>query len=180
MKVQQFRPYVSRRERGGHGAAATAQALTELDAAAWTVINDVGWPGRESARIDHVVVGPAGVFVILGSAWARPVTIVHGLLIRKGRAQTETTQDVRDAALAVGELLASVSTQPVLPVLCFRNGDVPDRIVDGVVVCSIVTVVHHLSFRPAIFTDDEVEAVARELRRAIPSRRFDGRARSGR
>ena len=51
-----------------------------------------------------------------------------------------------------------------MPVLCFTDGDVPDLTIDGVCVCSIVTVAYLLSFRPAVLRPAEAEAVAGELR----------------
>jgi len=43
------------------GEKATAKALRGLVKSGWTLLNDVDW-GR--GNIDHVLVGPAGVFLL--------------------------------------------------------------------------------------------------------------------
>jgi hypothetical protein len=168
-KAERLRRSADRYERGAQGEAATAHMLTELRPGNWTVLHDVAWPGRKLANIDHVAVGPPGVFVIDSKNWSGSITALDGVLLRNGRSQASTTRSAREAALAVGGLLESVNPEQVVPVLCFTGGDVPDRVLDGVLVCSIVTVVHKLTSRPSVFTDDEVQAVASELRRCLPA-----------
>ena len=168
-KAQSLRRLADRYERGAQGETATAHVLTELDAGSWTVIHDVAWPGRKLANIDHVVVGPAGVFVIDSKNWKGRITTVGGVLLCGGRSQAKTTRSAAEAAAAVGELLTSVNPQHVVPVLCFTDGDVPDGVIDGVLICSIVTVVHQLSTRPSVLAADEVQAVAGDLRRCLPA-----------
>ena len=58
-------------------ARATARALTGLPSG-WTVLHDRVGPGRRGARIDHVVVGPGGVFVIATQSWAGTVSVEDG------------------------------------------------------------------------------------------------------
>lgn len=167
-QVERLRRAVDRYRDETNGQGATAYALADLDARDWTVLHHVTWPGRELASIDHVVVGPSGVFVIDSNNWAGPVTTVAGVLRRKGRPQTETTRAAREAALAVAAQLPSLGPDHVVPVLCFTDGDVPDGFVDGVLICSIVTVVHQLTTRPAVLSDAEVQAVASELPGLLP------------
>lgn len=62
-------------ERGADGEAATAQALDALPKDQWTVFHDVRWPGRKLANVDHVVVGPGGVFVIDSKNWSGRVEV---------------------------------------------------------------------------------------------------------
>ena len=150
--------------RGARSQRATAASLAALPDHEWVVLHDLPVPGRR-ATIDHVAVGPTGVYVIDSLSWSGRITTVNGVLLRNGRGQQRTTASAREAADAIGGLLTSVSPDHVVPVLCFTDGDVPDLTIDGVCVCSIVTVAYLLSFRPAVLTDAEVEAVAGELRR---------------
>ena len=46
------------------GGEATGRALAGLDGSEWTVLHDVRWPGRKKAKLEHVVIGPGGVFVV--------------------------------------------------------------------------------------------------------------------
>jgi hypothetical protein len=49
---------------GAQTQESTTRALLALSSD-WTVLDDVVWPGRTPADIDHVVVGPGGVFVVI-------------------------------------------------------------------------------------------------------------------
>ena len=51
-------------ERGADGEHVTAAVLDALPSETWTVFYDVRWPGRKYANVDHVAVGPSGIFVI--------------------------------------------------------------------------------------------------------------------
>lgn len=163
-KAERIARTPARWARGTEGAPATAISLADLTGGEWVVVEGLAWPGRRGSKIDYVAVGPTGVFVIDSLRWSGRIATVGGVLLRNGKSQARTTRDAHAAALALGELLPSVSPDHVVPVICFGHGDVPDVTVDGVLVCSIVTVVHHLTARPSVLTKDDVQAVARELR----------------
>ncbi len=153
--------------RGARAQKATAASLAALPDHEWVVLHGLPWPGRPAATIDHVAIGPTGVYVFASKNWSGPITTANGVLLRKGRGQQRATGSAREAAEAVGALLTSTRPEHVVPVICFTDGDVPDLTLDGVCVCSIVTVAYLLSFRPAALTLTEVEAVADELRRRV-------------
>ena len=66
-------------DKGAAGEDATAQILSTLPPS-WTALHDVKWPGRRFANIDHIVVGPAGVFVVDSKNWSGRVTVNDGRL----------------------------------------------------------------------------------------------------
>jgi len=74
-------------ERGAEVEERTAEALAALPPG-WVVLHEVAWPGRRYANIDHVVVGPGGVFVIDTKNWNAEVTLGNGALWRSGRRFT--------------------------------------------------------------------------------------------
>ena len=94
-----------------------AGTLAPLTACGYTFLHDRGWPGaRRGSRsqIDHVLVGPGGVFVVDTKGW-REVTIADGRLFR---GQADVTDDL--AGLAdVG-----VSTEASLVELGLAPGEV--------------------------------------------------------
>ena len=48
-----------------------AGKLGALNAAGYTFLHDRGWPGsRGGAQIDHVLIGPGGLFIVDTKAWA--------------------------------------------------------------------------------------------------------------
>lgn len=53
--------WIKKWERGAEGERQTAKALRRLERAGWTVVHDVQ---RERGNIDHIAVGPPGVFMI--------------------------------------------------------------------------------------------------------------------
>ena len=56
-------------EKGAAGETRTAEALAALGPE-WVVLHDQRWPGRRLANIDHVVIGPGGIFVIDSKNWS--------------------------------------------------------------------------------------------------------------
>jgi hypothetical protein len=50
-------------QRGAHGERKTARLLAQLEPHGWTVLHDLAVPGSR-ANIDHLAIGPPGVFVI--------------------------------------------------------------------------------------------------------------------
>lgn len=162
--------------RGVEGLV-TADSLADLTRDEWIVLDDFAWSGREGVTIDHVVVGPPGVFVIDTNRWKGRITTVGGILMHNGRSKASTTHDARAAAESVAELLPSRSRPRVVPVLCFKKGDVPNGTIDGVLVCSITTIVHHLIARPVVLAPDQVRAAVHELRRGAATHQAEfGRA----
>jgi hypothetical protein len=69
-----FRPSTQARawRRGAHGERQTARLLDRLGRDGYQVFHDLAMPGS-SANIDHLVVGPSGVFVIDSKQWTGQV-----------------------------------------------------------------------------------------------------------
>jgi len=94
-----------------------AGTLAPLTSCGFTFLHDRGWPGARRgsrAQIDHVLVGPGGVFIVDTKGW-RDVTVAGGRIFR---GQADVTDDL--AGLAdVG-----VSTEAVLAELGLAPGEV--------------------------------------------------------
>ena len=94
-----------------------AGTLAPLSACGYTFLHDRGWPGAKRgsrAQIDHVLVGPGGVFVVDTKGW-KDVTVAGGRIFR---GQADVTDDL--AGLAdVG-----VSTEAALVELGLAPGEV--------------------------------------------------------
>ncbi|MCA2190618.1 nuclease-related domain-containing protein [Nonomuraea cavernae] len=60
--------------KGAAGERATARRLRKLELAGYTVLHDLAVP-RSNANIDHLVIGPTGVFVIDSKKWHRRTTV---------------------------------------------------------------------------------------------------------
>lgn len=59
---------------------ATARALSELGIA-YTVWHDVATPGGPEEKLDHVILGPTGLFAVLSEDWGGEVRVRKGELI---------------------------------------------------------------------------------------------------
>ncbi len=136
---------------------ATAAALAGLGRE-WTVVHDLAWPGRSLGRIDHVVVGPPGVFVVEDPEWTGAIA-AGGALRRHGhgRSRSAAVTGVRDAARAVAGLVGS----PAIAVLSFPSDAVAPTVVDGVLVVGAQDVVRALTtFEPALTEERRAAVVA--------------------
>jgi len=157
-------------ERGAVGEESTARSLAALPELDWRVFHDVHWPGRRYANIDHVVVGPGGVFVIDSKAWSGEIEVDEGVLRQNGHRRERHVLAAVDAAVAVGELLPGLDPATVKPVLCFDR----DQPVFGwsreVMVCSTVNIATLLTSRPTVLDRatlrDTAETLAQSLRAA--------------
>jgi hypothetical protein len=70
-----FRPSEQARtwQRGAQGERHTARLLRRLTRDGFVVFHDLAVPGNTSANVDHLVIGPTGVFVIDSKQWSGSV-----------------------------------------------------------------------------------------------------------
>ena len=124
-----------------------------LPAGDWTVLNDIARPGRRRAVIDHVVVGPPGVFVlsIENDPGQRPLG-------------PRAPQRACAAAAAVASVWPCALPAPVRAVLCLTGAQRPTTSLGFVTVCSTETVAQTLAAMPAVLTDEQVRIVVSDLR----------------
>ena len=122
---------------------ATATALARLPAP-WTALRDPVWPEDAHANIDHIVVGPAGVFVIDTRSWSGRVALEHGRLWQNGQDRSDALASAAEAAVSVSGFVSSVRFDHVHAVVCCAERDIPAAWVDGVLVCSSEKLVDEL------------------------------------
>ncbi len=114
-------------ERGGDGEQAVGVILDQLRAEGWEVFHDVRWPGRPRANLDHVAIGPTGVFVIDAKNWSGRIDVRGQTFRRDGWRQDRTVAAAGDAALAVAALLNPDAGAVTRSALCFvRDEPVSD------------------------------------------------------
>jgi hypothetical protein len=102
--------HIERWRVGANGELATARALRPLVAGGWTLINDIE---TGHGNIDHVLVGPPGVFLLETKNLSGIASVARGVLSVKwhedpddGYDNTELARHVRGAA---AELHAALS-----------------------------------------------------------------------
>ncbi|MEP9381809.1 nuclease-related domain-containing protein [Nocardioides sp. KR10-350] len=161
-KAERLVRSAERYERGAEGERATAAALACLPSG-WTAFHDVRWPERRLANVDHVVVGPGGVFVIDSKNWSGTVAVRAGVLRHNGYRRERTVDAAGEAALAVARLVADVPPEAVYAVLCFAGSGPEAGWVGGVAVCTPATLVELLTTRPVALAEEQVAWAATRL-----------------
>ena len=154
-------------ERGALGEERTARALAALPEQDWRVFHDVHWPGRRYANVDHVVVGPGGVFVIDSKAWTGDVAVVDGVLRQNGHRRERHVLGAVDAAMAVAGLVPGLEPTAVKPVLCFDREEPVFGWSHEVMVCSTRNVATLLASRPAVLDGATLRATAESLAQSL-------------
>jgi Nuclease-related domain len=118
-----FRPCEQARtwRRGAHGERHTARLLDRLTRDGYVVFHDLALPGNTSANVDHLVIGPTGVFVVDSKQWTGNVhQSADGLAWHNHYRLDRTLERVRWEAEAVGRLLGT----RIHPLLCVHGAHV--------------------------------------------------------
>ena len=153
--------------------AALGEAATETSLAAlpdgWTVLHDVAWPGRRRARIDQVVIGPSGIYVVTTRDWSGRVTVEQGALRHNGRNRLAALRGAVAAAAAVASVWPDQPPAPVHGILCLSGSDRPSASFGCVSVCSTEALVPALTSRPARISAAHARIVVSDLRWLLSS-----------
>lgn len=146
-------------------AEAVARVLATLDPAEWTVYRDVRWPTREFASLDHVVVGPKGVFVIDSLGWSGRVNVAQDQLRVNGAVRDSELVGAAEAASALTRLIGSLDARHVQPVLCLVRDEWLTGTARGVLVCSTANLAAMLLGRSSHLRADQLRSANRQLER---------------
>lgn len=141
-------------ERGADGEEATARALATLPSAEWAVFHDVRWPGRKLANVDHVAVGPGGVFVIDSKNWTGRIEVKDSVLRQNGYQRETAVVGAAEAAIAVSLVTPDMPGRLAVPVLCFVRDEVIVGWARDVMVCSTSNITDMLLSRPPVLDED--------------------------
>jgi hypothetical protein len=156
-------------ERGHVGEQTVGAQLERLRPSGFDVFHDVHWPGRKRANIDHVAVGPAGIFVVDAKNWSGTVTVRDGKLRQNGYHRDKEVAAAKQAGEDVGALLQLPWALHVIPVIALAGAGS-----GGVDQCQGVTVVGHdqlvawATTLPPQLTPGDVLGIASHLRGAMP------------
>lgn len=151
-------------EAGAAGERRTAAVLDELTAYGYVALHDLRWPGRPRANIDHVLVGPSGVYMIDSKSWSGSVAIGQGTLRQNGYRRDQELASCGEAALA---LVQKVNTD-ALPVLCLVRDEELSGLVQNAHVCTTSNIRRLILSRRAILTVEQVRWVVGVLRGTSP------------
>lgn len=150
--------------QGADGERRTGEVLAQLEPAGWMVMHDLHWPGRPYANIDHIVIGPTGVFVIDSKNWSGNVEVRGGVLRQNGYARTAECEGVAAAAAAVCAYLEPQHRSIVVAVLCLVDRPTPSMQPQHARVLGLDDLAAALVRGTARLTTTEVATIAGYLR----------------
>lgn len=154
--------------QGAEGERLVADTLGTLARYGWIALHDVHWPGRPQANLDHIAIGPGGVFVIDAKNWTGRVEVRDAELTQNGYRRTEEVAGVLRACDAVTSLLAPEHRMRVAPVLCLVAQDQePIKARPGSVVVGRHQLAKTLVALPPCLTPFDVADIARLLGREL-------------
>jgi hypothetical protein len=146
---------------GARGERATARRLRRLEHHGYMVLHDLQVPGSQ-ANLDHLAVGPAGVFVIDSKYYRGALQLgVDGMLWYAGYPLAQQLATAVWASLRVAEALQLPPEVPVIPLLVIHRAPVPwgGLTVTGVQVIPPSALANTLG-REAILLAAQVELIA--------------------
>lgn len=143
-----------------------ARALEALPQG-WVVLHDLVLPGRQRISLDHVAIGPAGVFVVDVKTWTGHVEVRGRVLLQDGRRREQAVTSATAAAVAVQAIVTPVRCTGVL---CFVRDEPLATSSSNVTVCSTGTLVASLTAGPQVLDPSEVERCAEAIGAATEAR----------
>lgn len=127
-RVQRLKRQLDQAERatkswdaGAVGERLVADRLSRLIPHGWYLLNDVHWPGRPKANLDHVLVGPGGVVVVDAKNWTGEVRVAAGVLWQGRFARTQSVDGALAQCAAVASVLAPPHRRFVRPLICLAG-----------------------------------------------------------
>jgi Nuclease-related domain/Topoisomerase DNA binding C4 zinc finger len=110
---------------GALGEERTAKALADLEAEGFVVLHDRRKPGSRE-NIDHVIVGPTGVFVVETKSYSGPLSVQGDDVYVGGRRRTDIVHQAKTEAEVVRAILEIAGEKlPVTPILCVHRAELP-------------------------------------------------------
>ncbi len=143
-------PVVERYDRGAKGEEYVGSILEELRSDGWLVIHDAE---LEQSNVDHIVLGPAGLFTIETKSNPGPISVqrLHGRLIRQVQLQRARVE------ARVGE-----TAEPLL-VYSRARVDRPGRRRKGIRVLEADMLPGFLEEHPRVLSDERIDELRGRL-----------------
>jgi hypothetical protein len=151
--------------QGAAGERRTARLLDPLERHGWAVLHDLAIP-RSRANLDHLVIGPGGVFVIDSNQYRGRLQLDPTGRLWHGRSPlAPTLQAVSFEADQAAQVLPDPGVA-VVPIVAVHGARVPwgKVVIDGVPVVPARRLPSMLRQLPAVLGPERVAAVASQAR----------------
>jgi hypothetical protein len=152
--------------RGAAGERRTARLLSPLERHGWVVLHDLAVPGS-SANLDHLVIGPGGVFVIDSKHYRGRLQLDSSGRLRHGRYPLAPALRAVDfEADQAAQVLPDPDVVVVVPIVAVHGAQVPwgKVLMNGVPVVAAGRLPSMLRALPAVLGPERVDAVADQAR----------------
>jgi Nuclease-related domain len=158
-------------QRGARGERRTARQLDRLTHHGWVVFHDLAIPSS-GANADHLIIGPAGVFLADSKNWRGHLAFApDGTLWHGSYPLTATLATIGFEAQAIADALA-VPGLAVEPLLVVHGSTIPwgEQYLGGVAIVPAGRLVATLLALPPQFSDQQVTHLAhRTMTRLRPA-----------
>jgi hypothetical protein len=159
--------HVTAWDTGGEGERLTAAALEPLRAEGFVVFHDRAIP-MSVANVDHVIVGPSGVWVIETKHYKGRIRVDRGDLVVAGHRRPGVVEEVEREGHAVARVVAPHGVKPIIVV---HRGEFqllgwPN--LRGVPVVTPKEAVKRIRRGEVILTSDQIADIAAQIDRALP------------
>jgi hypothetical protein len=114
-------------QTGAEGELRTGRLLEPLEREGFRILHDRTIPGSR-ANIDHIVIGPPGIYVVETKSLGGSLQIRGNDVFVAGRRKTKMVDEVKREALAVQTALAdelAAGGWTVSPAICVHRADLP-------------------------------------------------------
>jgi hypothetical protein len=152
--------------RGAEGERRTARLLVSLERHGFQVFHDLAVPGS-AANVDHLVVGPTGVYVIDSKRYRGRLRYFAGQLWHGGRTLDRTLATLVWEATQVAETLGFGPNLHIYPVLCVHVARLPwlgELLVNGIPVLDAAALHPALQVARQALSPEQVALVAGQIR----------------
>jgi hypothetical protein len=158
-------PHAVAWRRGAAGERRTARLLNPLERHGWAVLHDLAVPGSQ-ANIDHLVIGPGGVFVVDSKQYRGRLRLdASGRLWHSGYPLAPALRAVDFEADRAAQVLADPCVV-VLPIVAVHGAQVPwgKVVTQGVPVVAARRLPSMLCALPAVLGPERAAALADQAR----------------
>lgn len=152
---------------GAEGERLAAAALAPLSTAGYLLLHDRAIGG--AANLDHIVVGPSGVWLCNAKHWSGTLTVTGGTLRQNGQRRDRALERARTERDTVGAALDTAGLHvPVHAALAFTSAEVEPAELGDVTLVPVAKLAPTITAAPATLDARTVDRVAAALTVAFP------------
>ncbi len=155
---------------GAEGERRVAAALAGLPAA-WSVVHDrLLRPGVSGSNLDHVCVGPAGVYLVDAKNWSGSTSVHEGNVWQHGRQHSPKGRELDGLNRMAAEMERALGS-PVVPVIALagrQSSRFRHERVRGVEVMPVARLTAWLTAQPTNLEPAAAMLLARRVEQAYP------------